>query len=84
MTSRKNIEILSAGCPACDEAIARVRQLAGSAHDITILDMREPHVAARAKRLGVGSVPAVIIDGQLAGCCAGRGPDEAVLRAALV
>lgn len=29
------------------------------------------------------SVPAVVIDGKLAGCCAGRGPDEHVLRSAL-
>jgi hypothetical protein len=28
-------------------------------------------------------VPAVVIDGKLAGCCAGRGPDEQVLRSAL-
>lgn len=32
--------------------------------------------------MGVISVPAVVIDGKLADCCAGRGPDEKVLRAA--
>ena len=31
----------------------------------------------------VRSVPAVVIDGKLAGCCAGRGPDEHIVRAAL-
>ena len=40
------------------------------------------HVADRAKKLGVRSVPAVVIDGNLADCCAGRGPDEATLKAA--
>jgi hypothetical protein len=39
-------------------------------------------VAQRAKTLGVRSVPAVAIDGRLADCCAGRGIDEASLRAA--
>ena len=39
-------------------------------------------VADRAKQLGVHSVPAVVIDGKLADCCAGRGPDEATLKAA--
>jgi len=39
-------------------------------------------VASRAKSLGIRSVPAVVIDGKLAGCCAGRGPDEATLKAA--
>jgi len=32
--------------------------------------------------LGIRSVPAVVIDGKLADCCAGRGVDETVLRAA--
>lgn len=44
-----------------------------------------PHdaaVAGRAKNLGIRSVPAVVIDGQPADCCSGRGPDEATLKAA--
>jgi len=44
--------------------------------------MNDPAVANRAKRLGICSVPAVVIDGKLADCCAGRGPDEATLKAA--
>lgn len=44
--------------------------------------MHQDDVAARAKQYGVKSVPAVVIDGKLADCCAGRGPDEATLRAA--
>jgi hypothetical protein len=44
--------------------------------------MRQPEVAERAKRLGVRSVPAVAINGELAGCCSGRGPDIATLKAA--
>ena len=44
--------------------------------------MNDADVAARAKTLGIASMPAVVIDGALAACCAGGGPDEAVLRAA--
>ena len=43
--------------------------------------MNDPAVAARARGLGVRSVPAVVIDGELAGCCAGVGAEEAALRA---
>ena len=43
---------------------------------------RQGLIARRAKSLGVRSVPAVVINGQLADCCIGRGPDEATLRAA--
>jgi glutaredoxin 3 len=39
-------------------------------------------LAERAKHLGIRSVPAVAVDGKLAGCCARRGPDEHALRAA--
>jgi len=45
--------------------------------------MQKSEVASQAKGYGVRSVPAVVIDGKLAGCCAGRGPDEQVLRSAL-
>jgi len=44
--------------------------------------MNKHEVAERAKHLGIRSVPAVVIDGKLADCCAGRGPQEATLRAA--
>jgi glutaredoxin 3 len=60
-----------------------VRRIAGSAHDIEIHDMHQAHVAERAKQLGVRSLPSVVIDGKLAGCCAGRGPDETILREAI-
>jgi predicted DsbA family dithiol-disulfide isomerase len=44
--------------------------------------MKDINVAERAKSLGIRSVPCVLIDGKLADCCAGRGVDERVLRAA--
>ncbi len=47
-----------------------------------ILDMHDPDVARRAAELGIRSVPAVVVDGKLAQCCAGGGVDEASLRAA--
>jgi hypothetical protein len=81
MTTKRLIEVFSAGCPACEETIAMVNRVACSSCEIVILDMRDPVVAKRAKSLSIRSVPAVVIDGWLADCCAGRGPDEAALRA---
>jgi hypothetical protein len=46
-------------------------------------DMLQSETAARAKKLGIRSLPAVVVNGELAGCCAGRGPDEHILRDAL-
>jgi glutaredoxin len=82
MTAKRKIEIFSAGCSVCREAIEMVKRKACQSCEITVLDMNDSHVAGRAKQLGVRSVPAVVIDGKLADCCAGRGPDEATLKAA--
>lgn len=82
MNAKRKIEVFSAGCPVCEETIALVNRIACSSCEVTVLDTNNPEVAARAKRLGVRSVPAVAINGALADCCAGRGPDEKTLRAA--
>ena len=82
MSPKRKIEIFSAGCPLCRETIEMVEHNACQNCEVTVLDMKDPAVANRAKSLGVGSVPAVAIDGTLADCCAGRGPDEATLKAA--
>lgn len=82
MNSKRKVEIFSAGCGCCKETIKLVKSIACPSCDITVLDMKEGQIAERAKSLGVRSVPAVVIDGKLAGCCAGRGPEEATRRAA--
>ena len=79
---KKKVEVFSAGCGVCDETVALVRSLACGSCDVVVHDMRQPEVAAKAKHYGVHSVPAVAVDGKLAECCAGRGPEEHVLRAA--
>ncbi len=83
MATRKKIEVFSAGCSTCKETIEVVKRLVRSSHDVVIHDMQKSDVASRAKQYGVRSVPAVVVDGKLAGCCAGRGPDEHILRTAL-
>ena len=82
MAAKRKVEVFSAGCPACKDTIELVQRIACPSCDVSVVDMHAPDVAARAKDLGIQSVPAIVIDGQLAGCCAGRGPDEAALRAA--
>ncbi len=82
MNAKRKIEVFSAGCPVCEETMALVNQIACSLCEVTVLDTKRPEIAARAKQLGIRSIPAVVIDGKLADCCAGRGPDEKILRAA--
>ncbi len=83
LTKRK-IEVFSAGCPACEDAVQLINRIACPSCEVSILDMKDPAVAKRAKSLGIRSVPAVVVDGTLANCCSGAGPDEAELRASSI
>lgn len=82
MTQKRKIEVFSAGCAACDDTVALVNAVACPSCEVEILDMRDPAFAARARKLGVKRVPAVVVNGVLASCCAGAGPDKDALQAA--
>lgn len=82
MATKRRVEVFSAGCSACEDAIKLIRSIACPSCEVTVLDMKDMEVVKQAKALGVRSVPAVAIDGTLASCCAGRGIDEASLRLA--
>jgi glutaredoxin 3 len=81
MSTKRKIEIFSAGCPVCHEAIELVNRITCSSCEVTVLDMKDRGVADRAKSLGIQSLPAIVIDGKLAACCGGQGINEAALRA---
>jgi hypothetical protein len=80
--ARRKVEIFSAGCAACREAIRLVKRMACPSCEVTIRDMNKISVARRARRLGIRTVPAVVIQGKLAECCAGSGLAKGVLRVA--
>ena len=81
MTQKRKIEIFSAGCPLCVEAIETISRKFCPSCEITVISMHDTEGAARANELGVRSVPAVAINGKLADCCTGRGIDMATLKA---
>ena len=82
MADKRQIEVFSAGCPVCQETVDLVNRIACPSCEVSVLDMQDPTVAARARTLEIDSVPAIAIDGQLADCCTGRGVDEETLRQA--
>lgn len=82
MVVKRKVEIFSAECPACREVEEQVRRLSCPSCEVQVLDMKDETVARRARELGIRSVPAVVVDGKVAGCCTGRGPDETTLQAA--
>ena len=82
MKTQRKVEIYSAGCPACQDAVDLVKQIACASCDVSVLDMNDADIAKRAKAMGIHRVPAVVIDGKLADCCSVSGVDEQTLRAA--
>jgi len=78
--TRRKVEVFTAGCRVCDDAVALVKQIACDSCDVIPQDMRDRDVVRRAGDLGIRSVPAVAVDGRLAECCAGRGLDAETLR----
>lgn len=82
MSDKRQIEIFSAGCPVCQDTIDLVNRIACDSCEISVLNMNDKEVATHAAEMGIKSVPAVAINGKLADCCANRGVDENVLRAA--
>jgi len=77
----QQIDVYTSGCPLCEDAVETARRLATPEQTVTVHDLRDEATAERAVRLGVRSVPAVVVDGRLAGCCTGGGVSEAGLRA---
>jgi len=82
MTTKRRVDIYSAGCELCAETIALIERMACASCEVKVLDMNDSAVIQEAKALGVSTVPAVAIDGQLVSCCQGQGPDENALRQA--
>ncbi len=82
MAAKRKVEVFTAGCPVCGETVAMVERIVCASCDVEVLDLNEPGVAERAAAYGIRSVPAVVIDGEAASCCAGRGVSEEALRAA--
>ena len=81
-TNKRKVEVFSAGCPACKPVVELVKSIACPSCDVQVFDMNEPDVTEKAKAYGVKAVPAVAIDGKLAACCEGAGPNAETLRAA--
>ena len=82
MVTKRKIEVFSAGCPVCEQTVELIKRIACESCDVTVLDLHDTEVASQAKKLSINSVPAIVIDGKLAQCCEGRGPDEKILRTA--
>ena len=57
MIKKRRIEIFSADCPICEQAISRISDLACPSCEVIVLDMKAGSVAQRARDLVSGPCP---------------------------
>jgi glutaredoxin len=67
----RKVEVFTAGCPLCDETVKMVQDLACESCEISIynLQSKTPEYLEKAKSYGVNSVPTVVVNGKVLGCC---------------
>lgn len=77
MANRK-VEVFTAGCPLCDEAVQMVRELACKKCEVTVYDLREGcatnECREKAANYGIHRVPAVVVNGKLVDRCTPQSP----------
>ena len=83
---KRQVEIFTAGCHLCQEAVDLVKELACESCEVTVYDLRERcddlACIERATAYGVRSVPTIVVDGKILSCCQQPGVDPQALKAA--
>jgi len=81
----RQVEIFTAGCPLCDEAVQLVNELACESCEVTVYNLsgqKEQTGIEKAKQYGITSVPTVVVNGKTVECCVRPPVSKEVLKAA--
>lgn len=76
----RKVEVFSAGCILCDDAVQLVKDMACSDCEVIVRDLHTKKGLRKAGEYGVTRVPTVVVDGRVASCCAQGGLDAGQLR----
>lgn len=72
-TEKRRVEVFTAACPLCEDAVRLVTSLACPSCEVHVYDLREGcatnECREKAARYGVTAVPAVAVNGTLLDCC---------------
>lgn len=83
---KRKIELFTAGCFLCDDALKALNSIACRSCDVTVYDISKGcetnECREKAKLYGIKRVPAVVVDGKLLDCCHGGPITEEALKAA--
>lgn len=66
VSSKRKIEIFTAGCPLCLETVAAVKKAVASCGCDVVEHNISSQISSEAQRYGVKAVPTIVIDGQIA------------------
>jgi len=70
---KRNVEVFTAGCPVCDQAVNLVKSLACESCEVSVYNLNAPCESGecldKAKAYGISRIPAVVVDGKIADCC---------------
>lgn len=74
MTAEKRrVEVFTAGCPLCEDAVRLVTSLACPGCEVQIYDLREDCATnewrEKARQYGITAVLAIAVNGELLDCC---------------
>ena len=78
----RKVEVFTSGNCCSEKLITAIRAAACPSCEVRVLDVKAAEIAERPNQLGVQSVPAVAINGELVCAASECGPDLAKLRAA--
>jgi glutaredoxin 3 len=67
--AKRTVEVFTAGCSVCDEALTAVRAVVCESCDLQVHDMKTKPAQAKARQYAIRRVPAVVVNGRLADCC---------------
>ncbi|HEB01708.1 MAG TPA: hypothetical protein ENI12_00580 [Nitrospirae bacterium] len=81
MSTRRKVEVFTAGCPLCDDTVKLVNELTCPSCDVTVYNLNESG-ADKAKEYGINSVPTVVVNGKILDCCQRGAPTREALKAA--
>ncbi len=70
--AKRKVEVFTAGCPVCDDAVKLVNSIACPSCEVTVYDLNkgcETNICReKAKSYGIKRLPAVFVDGKLMEC----------------
>ncbi len=71
--AKRRVDVFTAGCPICDEAVSLAKSLACPSCEVQVYDLREGcathECREKATRYGISAVPAVVVNGVHLDCC---------------